>query len=130
MPNDLTPARLRELIAAATPGPWEHKIDTSWPTMDRIIDAPSQVIIRDEDCYRHYKCNRGDDRNFDLIVYLVNHAPALADALEKAELLEWALDEGLVSQMQRDEWGDWIERSIVSIDALRAAKEAANEVEN
>ena len=118
MPTNLTPSRLRELIAAATPGPWEHKIDTSWPTMDRIIDAPSQVIIRDEDCYRHYKCNRGDDRNFDLIVYLVNHAPALADALEIAQGMQAEFP--LMLEECRKYW-----KTPEGIDALRAAKEAA-----
>ena len=116
MPNDLTPARLRELIAAATSGPWIRHGSHFYAESDRrllgTIEGPLLV------------------ENADLFLELVNNAPVLADALEKAELLEWALDEGLVSQMQRDEWGDWIERSIVSIDALRAAKEAANEVEN
>lgn len=122
MPDKLTPARLRELIAAATPGPWEHKIDTSWPTMDRIIDAPSQVIIRDEDCYRHYKCNRGDDRNFDLIVYLVNHAPALAEALAKVQIYEEALiaiDRGRGGCEETHCW------NVAEQALIRAAKEAA-----
>ena len=121
MPNDLTPARLRELIAAATPGPWEHKIDTQWPTKDRIIDSPSQVIIRDEDCYKHYKCDRGDDRNFDLIGALVNNAPAMADALEAKELLEWAIKAGLIHEYDRRAG----ECFPIGMNSLRAAKEAA-----
>ena len=126
MPNALTPARLRELIAAATPGPWGRPTDEG-NHLAVCIEHPEtgHQCIAD---FPYRNINYEDDAQ--LVRYLVNHAPALADALEKAELLEWALDEGLVSQMQRDEWGDWIERSIVSIDAPRAAKEAANEVEN
>lgn len=134
--SDLTPARLRELIAAATPGPWEHLIDTSWTTHDRIIQAPSRVVIRDGNYMRHWKEPMVDEANFDLIVYLVNNASALAEALDEADLLKW-LGESILDgwtfewnphqgmfEVLNDE-GRYVAGSDQWIDALRAAKEAS-----
>lgn len=108
MPNDLTPSRLRALIAAATPGPWIRHGSHFYAESDRrllgTIEGPLLV------------------ENADLFLELVNHAPALADALEKAELLEWALANGFVLLLRPD--GVITRRD--SVDALRAAKEAAD----
>ena len=128
MPNDLTPARLRELIAAATPGPWEFQIGT-----DSDGD-PAELLMA-----QIGKAQYGEDEewadvlfaysvfgaiqisaNWDLVARLVNNAPALADALEKAKLLEWLLkDMDGPSNVLRTWDGE-----CDFIDAIRAAKEA------
>ena len=100
MPNDLTPARLRALIAAA------RNDKTGW------CECCSQVIGADA---------------ISLMAYMDEHAPALADALEKAELLEWALANCYIAGPTAWEDGKQIDAAeIDSIDALRAAKEAAD----
>jgi len=80
----MTAAELRALIAGATPGPWTHRIDTSWNRPDRIIESPSMVIIRDENCDLHWKQGR-DEHNYNLIVALVNHAERFAERLAAEE---------------------------------------------
>ena len=103
MPNDLTAARLRELIAAASKhGLKAYPNDTPYTFLDwggpggrlRQVDAQ-------------------------LIVALVNSAPALADALEIAQNMQ--LEFPLLLEECRKYWKtpDWL-------DALRAAKEAAD----
>lgn len=65
----ITPEKLAEweaLAEKATPGPWSHRIDTSWNHPDRIVDAPALVVIRDEHCDIHWKAGR-DEANFDFI---------------------------------------------------------------
>jgi len=112
MPDGLTPTRLRELIAAATPGPWERHLSHISAFSNRALIGQIEGPLLAE--------------NSDLILCLVNNAPALADDIEKARMLEWALTAGLVSRMTKDEWDDWRDEAITSIDALRAAKEAAD----
>jgi len=54
---------------------------------------------------------------------VVDHAAALADALEKAELLEWVSANG--ERAWLDAWARWDGKSDFA-EALRAAKEAAD----
>ena len=109
MSDQLTPTRLRELIAAA-----RQERDT-WCSRCDQPDNPASIQLRE---------------------YMDESASSLADALEARELLEWldgrivdgAIREVvtnpdsvcLVSPESRETWGDTL------IDALRAAKEAAD----
>ena len=43
MPDRLSEIRARE--QAATPGPWEHKLDPAWNENDRIVENPSGFVI-------------------------------------------------------------------------------------
>lgn len=121
MPDQLTPARLRELIAAATPGPWFRYESHFYKERDRLlgtIQGPRLI------------------ENATLFLELVNNASALADALGAKELLEWlgkAIIDGWtvewnphqgLFEVLNDE-GRYVAGSDVWIDALRAAKEAA-----
>ncbi len=101
MPNDLTFARLRELIAAATKhGIKAYPKDTPYTFLDwggpggrlRKVDA-------------------------DLIVYLVNNSPALADALEIAQNMQAEFP--LLLEECRKYW-----KSPEGVEFIRAAKEA------
>lgn len=105
MPNELTPARLRELIAAANPhGIKAYPIDTPYTFLD--LSGPGGRL-RQVDAQ--------------LIIYLVNNAPALADAREKAELLEWAIANGHLLKYDRGNESYFG----MDIHELRAAKEAS-----
>lgn len=96
MPNDLTPSRLRALIAAARP-------NTS---------------------YCAY-CGQPDDKAAQALAdYLDGNAPALADALEAKELLEW-LCENDGDSARWDLAKSYQYEHPDFLDALRAAKEAA-----
>lgn len=122
MPDELTPAHLRVLIAAATPGPW---------TMDVKVSYDSQSVEVTVSIPEISKTQRLTDEqlpdwenqlpNVRLLEALVNNASALADDMEKARLLEWALANGLY----RCEFGVGYV-AVDSIDTLRADKEAAD----
>ena len=122
MPSDLTPTRLRELIAAATPGPWTMDVSLSYDSesIELTVSIPeiSKTRILTEAQLSDWE---NQVPNLRLLEALVNHAPALADALEKAELLEWAISHGLSYWERR--FGNV---AVNSISVLRAAKEAAD----
>ena len=153
MSDQLTPAHLRALIAAATPGPW-----TFQPGTDRDGDSVDLLMAQqgeadpDEDeewaevlfSYSVFG-ERQVSANWELIVELVNHAPALADALEAKELLEYLM--GYVLTAKRRNTDEWMEGLVDALNStektiggngyckyfksdgvirvLRAAKEAA-----
>ena len=106
MPTDLTPSRLRELIAAATQSPVKmHPITTPYTFLDWCGTA-GRLNVADAD----------------LFVALVNNASALADALEKAELLDWVGADWMpLAKVMRMRG----ERCTLA-EALRAAKDAAD----
>lgn len=105
--------RLRALIAAATPGPWIRHGSHFYAESDRRLLGTIEWPLLVE--------------NADLFLELVKNAAALADALEKAELLEWALANCYIAGPTAWEDGKQIDAAeIDSIDALRAAKEAAD----
>lgn len=62
---------LRTLTAAATPGPWDQAEHAPW-----MIDSPGPAVAA---------CVHKPDA--ELIVWLVNHAQALADLLTAADAL-------------------------------------------
>ncbi len=94
MPTDLSTARLRALIAAARP-------NTS---------------------YCAY-CGQPDDKAAQALAdYLDENAPALADDIEKARLLEWAASPPYRWYELYFKWDGESD----FIDTLRAAKEAAD----
>jgi len=75
MPDALTPTRLRELIAAATPGPWIRHGSHFYAESDkRLLGTIAGPVLVE---------------NADLLLGLVNNSSALAEALEAKELLEW-----------------------------------------
>jgi hypothetical protein len=80
---------LRRLHGAATPGEWKHHIQEFIKgQFDRVISAPGEVVIRDEDLDRpahHWKRSKTQDANWDAIVAAHNALPALLDALDRAE---------------------------------------------
>lgn len=82
--------RLRELHAAATPGPWRYLVDDA--TVDGMIDG---IVDGDGDDIVKTDCGIYPPRLEDaqLIVTLVNQAPALLDELEKLRAVH-----GIVSQ--------------------------------
>ena len=119
MPNDLTPARLRELIAAATPGPWDRPTDEG-NHLAVCIEHPEtgHQCIAD---FPYRNINYEDDAQ--LVRYLVNHAPALADALEKVKIYEEALiaiDRGRGGCEETHCW------NVAEQALIRAAKESAD----
>jgi len=118
--NDLTPNRLRALIAAATPGPWDRPNDEG-NHLAVCIDHPEtgHQCIAD---FPYRNINYEEDAR--LVRFLVNHAQALADALEKARLLEWLTDE-CVDTIYMDDGRIIDVQSGDVAKALRAAKEAA-----
>lgn len=122
--NDLSPARLRALIAAATPGPWDRPTDEG-NHLAICIDHPEtgHQCIAD---FPYRNINHEEDAQ--LVRCLVNNAPALPDALEAKELLEWALAHCYIAAPTAwDEKGNQIDAAEVdTLDALRAAKEVAD----
>lgn len=103
--NQLTPARLRELIAAATPGPFS------------LIDGD---IYRQEDgsCIVQ---PIGPEwlQNSLLIAFLLNNAPALADALKAQRLLEELM--GHILSVRRDNTDEWMEGLVEALNETEAA---------
>lgn len=125
MPNDLTPARLRALIAAAAPGPWTMDVKVSYDS-ESVEVAVSIPEISKTQRLTDEQLSDWENQlpNVRLLEGLVNNAPALADALETARLLEWALSKGMVSYYDSRFYKDRV--VVTNIDALRAAKEAAD----
>lgn len=135
MPSDLTPTRLRALIAAATPPPWtvvtetergccgeDIGIEITIPEINRVLHSSEWADQEEWD---------RDLANAEFTAYLATHASTLAEALDAKELLEWLVFSDV--SILRD--GDKI--AIVTdgsdpivylpwMDALRAAKEAAD----
>lgn len=92
-PEDV--ARLRGLLARATPGPW-READDGW------IDADSDMVAYGSDNPRSVAINYGADANAALIVAAVNALPELLDAADerdalraRVEVLERALYDAL-----------------------------------
>ena len=101
MPDRLSEIRARE--QAATPGPWEHKLDPAWNENDRIVENPSGfVILRDENCHRHFKQGR-DEANYEFIARARADIPFLLAEVERltAELVEARKDTARL---------DWLEQ--------------------
>lgn len=88
--SELSAEKLRELVAKATEGVWRlHGMDL-YAAPDNSSDIGLATLI-----LRSYCCDlHGHPRTFDLslIQYLHNNALAIADALERCERLEKALD--------------------------------------
>lgn len=82
--------RLRERLAAATPGPWRYLVDDA--TVDGMIDG---IVDGDGDDIVKTDCGIYPPRLEDaqLIAALRNEAPALLDELEKLRAVH-----GIVSQ--------------------------------
>jgi hypothetical protein len=94
-PTEAQLAAWEALCAAATPGPWEHRIDTSWAAgPDRLIDSADMVIIRNERCDKHFKQGRGDEANFDFIAASREAMPALIAEVRRFRVLLDARKEG------------------------------------
>lgn len=126
MPNDLTAARMRELIAAATPGPWTVTKETELGCCGEDIGI--EIIIPEINRVLH--CSEWADSedwdrdlaNAEFIAYLATHAPALADALAKVQIYEEALiaiDRGRGGCEETHCW------NVAEQALIRAAKEAA-----
>ena len=111
--NDLTPAHLRALIAAATPGPW---------TMDQPAMGFSGFHHGEEPAFWTAaplkECPHGE-QNHELILELVNNAAALADALEAKELLEALM--GHVLSARRGNTNEWMEGLVETLNATEMA---------
>jgi len=136
VPSELTPSHLRALIAAATPGPWDRPTDEG-DHVALCMDNGDEHV-----CVANFRmANKRPHENAYLVYFLVNNAPALADALEAKELLEWfnstQIDmgnDGWVVYADRLVFGDprdmnengWIAAKKGLIPALRAAKEASS----
>ena len=123
MSDQLTPTRLRELIAAATPGPWwgQYAYDGG-RTVCQMRSCAETFCINKAD---HVKGKPYNDTkaNAELITALVNNAPALADALRKVEIYEEALvsiDRGRGGCEETHCW------NVAEQALIRAAKEAAD----
>jgi hypothetical protein len=74
---------LRDLLAKATPGPW-------WadsPGFGTIFRGSSYEDSRQEGDWLFDAVN-GSDADAALIVYLVNHAEAIAELIEQADALQ------------------------------------------
>ena len=123
MPNELAPARLRELIAAATPGPWwgQYEYDGGRTVCQmRSTDTLLCVNMATHVCGKPY---RNTKANAELITALVNNAPALADALAKVQIYEEALiaiDRGRGGCEETHCW------NVAEQALIRAAKESAD----
>lgn len=81
-------AELRRLHEASTKGKWRHFRDEFVRgRIDRVIAAPGQVVLRDEDIHRHaWKDDPLVDADWDFIAAAHNALPALLDELEAARL--------------------------------------------
>ena len=92
------PARLTELLAKATKGPWsvdpDDRPDMEWN--NHIVQVGTDNTI----CFMAHdpRDNSGQQAAAELIAYLVNHAPALAELVEAAEKLKLALDAKIVME--------------------------------
>ncbi len=105
---------LRSLLAKATAGEWKHHIQEYVKGRnDRVLSAPDQVILRDEDIDKHHwKRDDETDANWDFIAAAHNAMPAL---LEKIDALESERDtlfklSGLSSDMRVSDYVDSLKR--------------------
>ena len=76
---------LRDLLAKATPGPWMEYQEQTWHKVEAMNGegvALMNVFGRHEQA----------GRDAALIVYLVNHAEAIADLIDSAQKAQQALD--------------------------------------
>lgn len=123
MPNDLTAARLRELIAKATPGPWTMG-EFFYPTCTvATMHSDTSSVRVNTGLGSKEKPSQNAKANAEFIAYLATHAPALADAMEKVKIYEEALiaiDRGRGGCEETHCW------NVAEQALIRAAKESAD----
>lgn len=97
--------RLRERLAAATPGPWRYLVDDA--TVDGMIDG---IVDGDGDDIVKTDCGIYPPRLEDaqLIAALRNEAPALLDELEKLR----AVQESELDRLRR------LEAAVLDLDEV------------
>lgn len=90
---------LKRLMDAATKGPWFIERDDR-PNMEwnnHILEEKGGTTV----CFMAHSGNEDNSRHenaAELIAYLVNHAPAIAELVEAAEKLKLALDAKIVME--------------------------------
>lgn len=120
MPFDMTAARLRALIAAATPAPWAldvhyrevkggMEVTISIPELSRPQTLTSKQLADWE----------SQLPNLRLVEFVVNHAPAMADALGAKELLETLMSH--ILSVRRDNTDEWMEGLVETLNATEMA---------
>lgn len=108
---------LRALSAAATPGPWDGHRHTIFEPIDDAPDGEAGAEVADVD----------HPEDVDLIVWLRNHADALADLIDAVKAIPrhtvW-LDTGGCSECEAHGWPDdwpcpteWAHRALDALDA-------------
>lgn len=99
-----TIARVRELDAAATKGPWEHGSAMCCPDMGWVVGPRGEVCPTYEGTKRTHTLDANDA---ELIAYYRTAAPALATECERLrERVEEAEDALLEAQTERDRLQD------------------------
>ena len=90
---------LKALLAKATQGEWRHHVEEYVKGQnDRVISAPGQVILRDEDIdsgRNHWKRDADVVANWEAIAALHNAAPGLIAEVEAAREVVKAAKEAL-----------------------------------
>lgn len=118
--NDLTLTHLRALIAAATPGPWTMDVHLSYDSesIELTVSIPeiSKTRILTEAQLSDWE---NQVPNLRLLEALVNHASALADALEAKKLLDALM--GYVLSVRRGNTNEWMEGLVETLNATEMA---------
>jgi hypothetical protein len=133
MSGDSVIARLRELLAKATPGPWLEKSNMKRPSHQRIV-ANDDGLTLVADTY-----GDPDLPPYDLllIVEAVNALPALLRLIDAAEALDAAMGEADLAEEQLRqlnergqanvpvrEGNEWVARDVVALQAISDAETA------